>query len=329
MLSSSKLIRIFELEYKLNKIYSSSSLRPSSLKMAEKYEAELAVLISDAINDMKELFQWWINYHKDAVVDPVDIYNEAKKYIPLDEDEYDDAYYDWMSSGGGRYGDIFSGTEIKLKQSKWKDGHLRNIVDMRDKLAKYKPSKYSSGIGLFNESLSTMHGGGPMLNHLVDKTNIDIGLLDELNAPDNKFQQKWDKEISKFSENTLNVFKKISIRVNADIERSQQGVGVSTSARKYMRKFYENRGVMSIAFMRNDKINSMIAYDFIEAQPLHRFRLKDGTVAEIRKSKGGFFYIAAFRNGAYDVLSIQSHMKDVPERVRNYRLRQEYLGEKQ
>jgi len=95
----------------------------------------------------------------------------------------------------------------------------------------------------------------------------------------------------------------------AGIEQAQSGIGVSTSARIYARRFYASQGNSVWAAARNDKVNDLLAQDFTNAEPRHRFKLKSGEIAEIRKS-GTFIYVAVMRRGSYDIIVLQKAYKE-------------------
>lgn len=102
------------------------------------------------------------------------------------------------------------------------------------------------------------------------------------------------------------------------------GIGISVAARKYIRAYYRQQGVDAMQ-MNNKKLNEVIAADFASANPLHRFRLRSGEIAEIRKSHD-FVYIAAIRGrgtaaSQFDVIFVQPTWKEAPEEVRKYRLK--------
>ena len=98
----------------------------------------------------------------------------------------------------------------------------------------------------------------------------------------------------------------------AGIEHSQSGIGVSTSARIYARRFYGSQGNTVWAVARNDKVNDLLAQDFSASEPRHRFKLKSGEIAEIRKSST-FVYVAAMRRGTYDIIILQKAYKEPRE----------------
>jgi hypothetical protein len=95
----------------------------------------------------------------------------------------------------------------------------------------------------------------------------------------------------------------------AGIEQAQNGIGVSTSARIYARRYYGSQGNTIWAVARNDKVNDLLAQDFSASEPMHRFKLKSGEIAEIRKS-ATFVYVAAMRRGTYDIIVLQKAYKE-------------------
>lgn len=97
----------------------------------------------------------------------------------------------------------------------------------------------------------------------------------------------------------------------AGIEMTQSGIGVSTTVRLFMRQ-NDSRA----AGLNNPELNEMIATDFSQGTPVHRFRLTKGEhkgLAEIRQS-GSYFYVAAIRGrgtagAGYDILVVQKEYK--------------------
>ena len=95
----------------------------------------------------------------------------------------------------------------------------------------------------------------------------------------------------------------------AGIEQSTMGIGVSTSVRIYARKYYAGWGMSDMAKMRNADLNNIIAQDFAKSEPKTQFKLRDGSIGEIRKSSH-FYYLGRKRpDGNYDVLVIQQGYK--------------------
>jgi hypothetical protein len=105
----------------------------------------------------------------------------------------------------------------------------------------------------------------------------------------------------------------------AGIEQSQSGVGVSTSARIYARRFYGSQGNNIWATAPNDKVNDLLAQDFSSSSPMHRFKLKSGEIAEIRKS-ATFIYVAVMRHGSYDIIVLQKAYKEAKPEISKRRL---------
>lgn len=117
------------------------------------------------------------------------------------------------------------------------------------------------------------------------------------------------------------------ISKRAAIEKSNLGIGVSTRVRKYWRDYYRQKGLPQM-LGRNIEINTFIAGDFAKAQPVHRFVLKSGEAAEIRKSHQ-FYYVAAIREGGqYDIIAIQPRFREASPEVRELRLSPEWLKAK-
>lgn len=111
----------------------------------------------------------------------------------------------------------------------------------------------------------------------------------------------------------------------AGIEKSQGGIGVSTSARIYARYAYAEQGNTIWATARNDKINDLLGQMFLSAEPRHRFKLKSGEVAEIRKSSM-FYFVAAIRGGTYDIIVIQKAYKEADPEISKRRLKSKEWG---
>lgn len=121
---------------------------------------------------------------------------------------------------------------------------------------------------------------------------------------------------------------KISKRYKvAGVEQASNGVGVTTSARLYARKYFASQGNNIWASSPNDKLNDLLAMNFAGAQPAHRFKLKSGEVAEIRKSEN-FYFVAKMAGGNYVIIVIQSAYKEPSEEVRKRRLESQEWGGK-
>jgi len=118
--------------------------------------------------------------------------------------------------------------------------------------------------------------------------------------------------------------KKISVRHNAGIEQPSGGgsIGISTKVRQYWRKHFA--GVAGM-LGPNDTVNYLIALDYDGATPVHRFILRSGEPAEIRKSHN-FSYIAAIRKtGRHDIIVIHPSFKEPTEEVKKNRMTQTWL----
>lgn len=112
-----------------------------------------------------------------------------------------------------------------------------------------------------------------------------------------------------------------NIEKEAGIELSKNGIGVTTTARMAARAYYQSQGNELWAKARNDRINDLLASDFQGATPEHRYLLKSGDVAEVRRSNM-FLYIAAMRRGSYDILLIpNSYSEPTDEKYRQHRLK--------
>ena len=113
----------------------------------------------------------------------------------------------------------------------------------------------------------------------------------------------------------------------AGIERARNGVGVSTSARIYARQFYGSQGNHIWATARNDQLNDLLAGMFASGERKHRFKLKSGEVAEIRKSDI-FYFVAVIRGGTNDIIVIQKAYKETDPRISKRRLESTEWGGK-
>ena len=111
----------------------------------------------------------------------------------------------------------------------------------------------------------------------------------------------------------------------AGIEPTSMGGGVSTAVRKYWRAYYKQKNVPSM-LGDNKIVNEIIYGDAAKATPMHRFLLKSGEVAEIRKSSV-FYYVIVYRSGAsrIDVIAIQPSFKAAPPEISKSRMTPEWL----
>ncbi len=103
----------------------------------------------------------------------------------------------------------------------------------------------------------------------------------------------------------------------AGIELAKNGMGVSTTARLYVRK--NNVGWEKA---QNDRVNDLIAIMFDGGAPRHRYKLSNGDIAEVRES-GGIFLIGAMRRGTYDIIVIQPTYKESRPEISKRRLEDE------
>lgn len=104
------------------------------------------------------------------------------------------------------------------------------------------------------------------------------------------------------------------------------GVGVSRSAREYWQQLFANDPKMQ--GLRKGDIHEIMAWDYANAEPLSRFKLRSGEKAEIRKSKSFYFVAAIRQNGQHDIIVLQPTWKEVSEEVRGKRLQPEWLAGK-
>lgn len=114
----------------------------------------------------------------------------------------------------------------------------------------------------------------------------------------------------------------LSVRGGIEVPSGGGQIGVSTGVRKYWRKHFASvPGMLG----PNDQINYLIALDYNGATPVHRFVLKSGEPAEIRKSNT-FYYIAVVRKtGRHDVIVIQPSIKEVPDETKKQRMTKDWL----
>ena len=118
--------------------------------------------------------------------------------------------------------------------------------------------------------------------------------------------------------------KQLSTRHIAAIEVPSGGgnVGISSSVRKFWRKHFSSVPAM---LGPNDSVNYQIALDAANAQPQHRFLLRSGEVAEIRKSHTFVYIVVLRKTGRQDVIVIQPSFKEAPEEIKKQRMTKEWL----
>ena len=105
----------------------------------------------------------------------------------------------------------------------------------------------------------------------------------------------------------------------AGIEQAQNGVGITTTARMYARQFWASQGNEVWARARNFKVNDMLAMDFAAAELRHLFKLRDGSIAEVRKSKD-FFYIAKRMGGSHVIIKLQPNYQEAHPNISKERI---------
>lgn len=102
------------------------------------------------------------------------------------------------------------------------------------------------------------------------------------------------------------------------------GVGVSRTAREYWQRLFANDPKMQ--GMRKQDIHEIMAWDYANAEPLSRFKLRSGEKAEIRKSKSFYFVAAVRQNGQHDIIVLQPTWKEVSENMRSKKLSPDWMG---
>lgn len=109
------------------------------------------------------------------------------------------------------------------------------------------------------------------------------------------------------------------VKVAAVAEMSKSGVGVGSKVRMYFRQ-----SMPDLAGVPNAELNEHIAGWFASGEPMHRFKLRSGEIAEIRKAQNVFF-IAVIRGRGevgvrYDIIAVQPAYKAVPEDIKKHRM---------
>lgn len=119
--------------------------------------------------------------------------------------------------------------------------------------------------------------------------------------------------------------RKSPLSKRAAMESSSSGINISVTARKKWREYYKGKNLPSMQLMGNKMLNDVIAGDFAKSKPVHRFLSKSANEPiEIRKSSN-WYYLAAYRNGKYDVLTMQPDIKEPSHQVSEHRLTKEWL----
>jgi len=113
------------------------------------------------------------------------------------------------------------------------------------------------------------------------------------------------------------------ISKRAAVEKSNLGIGVSSSVRKYWRSYYLSKKLPAM-LGRNIQINNIIASDYKSGQLVHRFRLKSGEPCNIVKSHE-FYYLGAIRSdNREDIIFIQPRYREASPEMKEVRLSPEW-----
>lgn len=118
------------------------------------------------------------------------------------------------------------------------------------------------------------------------------------------------------------------ISKRAALEQSSLGIGVSTTARLKWREYYSKHNVPNMALLSNKILNDTIAGDAKSAKVIHRFRLKDKSVGEFRKSHAFYYLLKYVGGGNYVILTIQPSYKETTPEITKQRLTPEWLEKK-
>jgi hypothetical protein len=98
---------------------------------------------------------------------------------------------------------------------------------------------------------------------------------------------------------------KISKRhIIAGLEKADNKIWVTTSARMSLRKENEKYKVM-----RNVVLNEYIATAFQYAKSEHKFKLRSGEIAHIRKAGSRYFVAVERTNGDLAIIAVQTGFK--------------------
>ena len=202
-INPNKIIRLYELEYKLFKLKSLNSSRPSTLKTIEKLENELSLLLPEMLHIMKNIYGGWINYHKDVVIDDVGFIQRIQRECPeVSFEKLEEEYDDYQTGGFPKHYNIFKKVEMQLQKEQWSHPPLSNILETYKLLQRGPSGNVGQDDALFNRALNICHFGGPFSNYFSKVTGISSLLLTEL-SEGTKFMKKWDAEISKFAKSKI------------------------------------------------------------------------------------------------------------------------------
>ncbi len=165
-LDDDKLIKIYELEYKLSQLSRQDYLDDRLYMNALQWENELAGLLGDAITTMETVYRMYIVDH----MVPHEISKQRGGY-------------------DGNVLEMIEGLEV--------DETYYGIINIYEKLLKGFSGDKDQDMVLFHTALTTVHHSGPMLEHLNYETGIDVGLLNDLSAGEHV--PEWDSDLSKFA----------------------------------------------------------------------------------------------------------------------------------
>lgn len=218
-----------------------------------------------------------------------------------------------------------------------------------DKVSYFTPSKHSDGcrvakLSIISDELIKLHKS--LKKALKDaqikiddhfpsyKPHITLEYVEppkkeyESNVPTGSFLVKeieiWDgdnKSVFPLGQSKKSGISQLDIlhRYSAVAEMTQSGIGVGTGVRLYFRK-----SVPQAAGLNNAELNEFIASLFTQSEPVHRFKLRSGEIAEIRKGQS-LYFVSVIRSGdgsgvRFDIIAIQPVMKEVSEDIKKQRM---------
>lgn len=97
-------------------------------------------------------------------------------------------------------------------------------------------------------------------------------------------------------------------------------IGVSTSARIFFRKYFNIPSMKAT----NDVINETLAHNYAGGELVHRFKLKSGEIADVKKN-GSWYLIGVERMDSLDIIALQPSYKEAPDWLKKIRL-ERYWG---
>lgn len=209
--------KIYEFEYKLFKLKNLDSAKHSTLNRIVRMEGDLSSLLKKSIVAMKDVYQWWIDLHKQAEADPMDVLEEAIRQEPDMKRMLEKAFDHWLMGENTRFNRVFDEINAKIIKNVWSGPVFGGILAVSKELQRGASGDVGKDMALFQKALTTVHQGGPMMNHFAGLTGISKSLLDELTS--GKFIDTWDSEISKFS--SLDISKRASLKIDIDPEEQK------------------------------------------------------------------------------------------------------------